>query len=801
MTRPSLPLRFLLLVALVAVAALPSTVSASDGVPPVDQEVLAAQGEEPGMEPEADSDADLAAESASGQPTAVAQVAAASAEEMVIFDQLMVIGGPARISEVPGSAHYLGAEELERQEHSDIHRVLRQVPGVFVQEEEGFGLRPNIGMRGTGSERSSKITLLEDGILIAPAPYAAPSAYYFPTTGRMQAIEVRKGSSSIRQGPYTNGGVLNLISTAIPSQFAGSVNVAAGEHGTGRLHAYAGDTRGQFGWLVETYQMRSDGFKDLDGGGDTGFELEDYTGKVRWTSNAEASIYQAVELKVGRTDQAGEETYLGLTDGDFAATPFRRYAASQEDRIDTEHEQFQLNWLLAPSDRFDLTTTVYRNDFFRNWHKLGSVDGVGIADVLASPDEYADQLAILRGEADSAVDALEVRNNRRDYYSQGVQTVAGFRFGSGTGSNSTSVRHALEIGARYHEDEEDRFQEDDDFRMLGGRLELSGLGVPGSQANRVSSAEALALFVQDRITAGRWTFTPGLRFESIDFLRLDYASDDPGRSAPSRVRENGVDEWIPGLGVDYSISDRASLFAGVHRGFAPPGPGRTAETRSEESVNYELGWRRAGSRASVQAVAFYNDYDNLLGRDTLSSGGSGSGELFNGGEVEVQGLELSAAGDLDDLLGAWFDGVRDGALTVPVRVAYTYTDATFGNSFESDFEGWGPEVRAGDDLPYLPAHQVAVGSGLEAERWSLFVDLSWVDELRTEAGQGPIRAGSGTDAHFLVDLSSRLRLVDSLDLMLQVRNVTDEVYVAARRPAGARPGLPRTAMLGLSWGF
>ena len=34
-----------------------------------------------------------------------------------------------------------------------------------------------------------------------------------------------------------------------------------------------------------------------------------------------------------------------------------------------------------------------------------------------------------------------------------------------------------------------------------------------------------------------------------------------------------------------------------------------------------------------------------------------------------------------------------------------------------------------------------------------------------------------------------------------VRNLTDEVYVAARRPAGVRPGLPRTLFLGATWDF
>ncbi|HZO11794.1 MAG TPA: TonB-dependent receptor plug domain-containing protein, partial [Polyangiaceae bacterium] len=144
------------------------------------------------------------------------------------------------VERVAGSAYRVGEEELERFEDDDVHRTLQRVPGVYVRGEDGYGLRPNIGMRGAISDRSKKITLMEDGVLLGPAPYSAPAAYYFPLSTRMTAVEVYKGPSAIRYGPQTIGGAINFVSRRIPYGHTFGSDVAFGNELYGKGHAYYG---------------------------------------------------------------------------------------------------------------------------------------------------------------------------------------------------------------------------------------------------------------------------------------------------------------------------------------------------------------------------------------------------------------------------------------------------------------------------------------------------------------------------------------------------------------------------------
>lgn len=702
---------------------------------------------------------------------------------LVLMDRTRMVGDPLNLAAVPGSAHFLSRQDLESQSNvfDNIHDVLRQVPGVDVRDEEGYGLRPHIGLRGTGAERASNVTLMEDGILVAPAPYAAPAAYYFPTTGRMEAVEVRKGASQIRYGPRTLGGAVNLVSATIPDEFGWNMELGGGQDATLKGQGTVGGSSRHAGWMFQTYQIRTDGFKELQGGGDTGFRVGDYLGKLRLNTNPDASLYQEVELKVGFYDQLSNETYLGLTDADFRATPNLRYAGSQPDVMDVEQRQLRLRHFLTAGSRFDLVTDVYRSDVTRQWYKLQSVLGAGISGVLAAPQNNPHALAVLKG-ANSDPDALRVRANNREYYSQGVQTVAGIRI------EGDAVRQNLEMGVRFHQDQEDRLQFEDGYQMVNGFMVRTSQGAPGSQANRVGEAQAWAFFLQNQMEVGQWTVTPGVRYESIELARMDFNRDDPDRVVAPRVRENSVTALIPGVGVTYALSPRTHLFGGVHKGFGPPGPGADEETQVEESVNYELGARIRRTSLGLQAAAFYSDYSNILGQSTLATGGDGTGDLFNGGAVETVGVEFSA--DYDPTVG------RGLPVRLPVRVAYTWTQATFQSSFDSPYGPWGT-VEIGDRLPYLPEHLLSAQVTLQHGPWDLTLAGNGATAMRTEAGTGPIEAGSRSDGFLVLNFSGEYRLPTGGTMFAGIQNLANQQYVVSRRPAGARPGLPRTFHAGV----
>lgn len=717
-----------------------------------------------------------------------------------ILTQVRVIGHREDVHAIPGSAHYVDVEEIRGLSYDDIQRVLQSVPGVYARGEDGYGLFPNLSLRGVDTSRSAKVTLMEDGILAAPAPYAAPAAYYSPTTGRMSGLEVLKGTSQVKYGPHITGGVINYLSTPIPESRQMFLRTQYGSDDDVRAHAIVGDTletqSGRFGYVLEGYARYTDGFKRIDAApgiddrGDTGFQSIEPMIKLAW--EPESPMYQRFEAKYGYTDKSAEETYLGLSTADFRDDPDRRYAASRFDNIDTEEHRSYVRHFISVSPDLDVVTTAYYNRFARNWYKLNDIRS--IAGGLAANLDLSAALAgaqggsgldCLRGELACG---LRVRANNREYYAWGVQSEATLRVESGAAS------HEISAGVRYHDDEEDRFQQDDVYRQLNdGSIGGVTRGLPGSQDNREGETRAVAVFLRDDVEIGRWRFTPGIRYEHLDLENRDFR---PGGTTDDAT----LAMWGGGVGVAYELSETWQGFGGVHFGFSPPSPaGAVGGLEEETSTGYELGLRYADGDgvASAEAVGFYTAFDDLIVVSNI--GGTGTGTDENFGEVDSWGVEFSGQLDLAQLNGwsfgnTWF-------------TAFTWTHAEQRNDALSlDPESIFSFGAEGNDVPYIPEYQLTVGSSLDFDRWGAEFTATFVDETfgsannsdaeRNGLGQPDARFAK-TDSYQVVDLSAYALPWQKLKVFAGVHNLFDEEYIASRQPHGPRPGLPRTWFVGL----
>lgn len=711
------------------------------------------------------------------------------------IQEVTIIGSRVQARRLTGAGHFIGAEELRRFSYADIQRIVREVPGVSIQLEDGYGLRPNISIRGVATERSGRITLLEDNVLIAPAPYSAPSAYYFPTPGRMAAFEVLKGPSAITQGPYTIGGALNMVSTPIPNETDGRVITELGEDATYRVHAYYGArNESGFGFMVETHQWQSDGYQSIDrSDNDTGLDVEDYTLKLGYAPQGSP---HRLELKLQYAKQNSNQSYLGLTDADFASSPYRRYGLSQLDNIETEHEQAILRYQFDVNENLYLTATAYNNVLARNWFKNEGIDFDGSDDAESfertgwfnvvqainrgnsldgfSPSELQ---AILDGSADTPVGSMQLRANDREYYSRGVQ------FSLNASGQIGAISHSLKAGLRIHEDEEDRLQRNSNYRQFNGELVLSDFGMLGNAGNRIQEAKAVSLHVYDEISFGNWTLTPGLRYEDIDQQRTRYR--DGAERTFRDSRSNDVEVWLPGIGVLYQINPALSLVAGVHKGFTAPS--NSPGTREEEAINYEAGFRYGTDRLTAELIGFVSDYDNILGVCTNSSGRDCViGDAFNGDAATVQGLEFQFNTEL----------ANSAAMSVPLNFSYTHINGEFDtNIADTAFFG---DVSAGDPLPYLPGNQFRLALGLVTGAWASYISGNYVDEVCVRASCGPFEK---TDDTFTVDASVNYQFNPQLTVFGRLENLTGEENILGRQPSGARPNKVQTATVGLRYDF
>ncbi len=701
----------------------------------------------------------------------------------------------ANVVGLPGSGYFVTAEEIRQQNYVNVNRVLARVPGVYVREEDGAGLFPNISIRGADGTRSEKTTVMEDGILTAPATYSAPSAYYSPNIARMAGIEILKGSSQVRFGPHTTGGVINYLSTPIPENEQFYLRSTYGSFNTKQTHVHYGDTIetavGNIGYLAELHYKDSSGFRDIvggpaiPGGGDTGYTNIEPMIKLSYEPNT--LINQRFEFKYGMSDLDANETYLGLTEADARINPYHRYAGSYLDNITTEQHRTYLKHSIEFNDSWDLEMAAYYNQFERDWFKINAVNGTQLHRILANPAGNALNFARLTGQA---AGTLNYTHNARSYESYGFQAETNYEI------EGSTVDHLITAGIRRHKDSIQRFQENTNVvTSIGNAPVINNLG-PGTGGNRYEETYATSYWIQDALNFGALTVTPGIRYEHLDQRDVLYQSN--ATYTPTRSLRGSTGMVAPGIGFNYEVDEINSVYGGVFRGIAAPGPSSHLpnDVDWERSTGYEFGFRHAGENFNSEIGGFYTDFQNLIGQ---SAGlGLGTGVTQNAGEAEVYGIEYLAS----------YDPWRDRSLRLPLFFSATWTSAHLagdplkaggGENIYGDGNG-GPGI-ADAELPYIPEWKLAMGAGLETDQWGLNLNATYITDTFGTALNSPIPVTSSrqgiVDGGFIVDLGGFYEISDRVNMIGGIHNLFDNTMITSRIPDGPRNGAPRSAYVGV----
>lgn len=704
-----------------------------------------------------------------------------------------VIGTKADVSGLGGTGTVLDAEDLSPFFHTDINEILRQVPGVYVRPEEGYGLFPNISLRGVDPGRSQKVTILEDGIPASPSPFSAPSAYYSPTAGRMAGFEILKGSSSLKFGPNNSGGVINYLSTPIPLEQTSMLRGSYGDFNEKIAHAYSGGTvdfgGGKLGYLLEVFDHRTDGWKTIADdfttgsspfGSFKGGNAPVYKNDMLFKLSYEFGDGNYLEFKTGRTDLDGDVSYLGVTKEDFLANPYQRYAGTVHDNMDSDQRRYYLRYRNEFSDTVKFSTSIFSNEFNRDWYKISKVglDTSNYNDVGEGVIGSADNVSILKGDKNGTI---RYKHNDRTYETTGIQANFEFELAS----------HSFDLGFRYTNDDYtyNPGYTEDDYNMTTdkGLSLLSSSKLKDTGNDTYMESDALEIYLLDEFSLGSLTLTPGVRYTSVDYYTHG------GGTYGGVHTDTSISTTLFGLGSTYDFGSNI-LFAGLHQGQALPGPKTKGAYEEESSLSFEIGLRSSGNTRFAYEVSYFNtSFEDMLIYPSIGAGGATDASQV--GEVDTQGFEILLAANLgNDSVG------------VPLQAAVTYTNAEFGTNMEAlkdDPENRYDNASKGNKIPFIPELQYNIRAGLELEKFSTYLNYHWQDKVYVNGSNSIEINGfdSTIPSYGILDWSGFFEIKEGVSAFAKVTNLADEEYAMSDLPDGYRPGAPRIWSIGMEFDF
>jgi catecholate siderophore receptor len=308
-----------------------------------------------------------------------------------------------------------------------------------------------------------------------------------------------------------------------------------------------------------------------------------------------------------------------------------------------------------------------------------------------------------------------------------------------------------------------------------------------SGAYTVGQTDTVGFYLNDNIAlTDAFLFNGGLR---LDDYRTTY---DSFTAANVKTGLEAKDHVLSGnAGLVWKPNEKASVYVSYAVTNQPPGGANFSlsatntanannpDVEPQEAKNYEIGtkWSVLNERLFLTAALYKTTYSDQILQDT-------DGTYYRAGEKRVQGVELTAAGQITP---AW--SINAGYTVMDTKVA-SPTGAV-GTADGTAVLAYNPKDSATLWTSYKFPFGLTLGGGAQ-----------YSGDMK-RGSDGAVGTPKYANGYVVFNGLAAYRLRQGVELQLNVNNLFDKDYVASINKSGYRytPGVPRSAKLALNVSF
>jgi Fe(3+) dicitrate transport protein len=482
--------------------------------------------------------------------------------------------------DVPGTVSFIDNRQIQESGAQNVGQIITRVPGVNYLDEDGRGLKPNIGLRGLDPLRNRNLLVLIDGKFpIGMTYYGDPASYYMTPVQQIERIEVIKGASPVLYGGYSVGGVINMITRKGKSTPGVRADLSYGSFNAFNAQLSASANNGKTSYMISGLRRQGDSYRQRGA-----FAVNDIS--VNFATRPDSASEISFYLNAFGEDS---DTPGGLTHAQYNADP--RQSQHSSDRFIARRYSAAVSYKKSFGPNHHVSSSVYNNYFIRDWW-----------------------IAYLNPTNNGFLRDISALGNVTDYHYTG---------------KVLGMKNSFIAGGRIHTDRLD------DINIAGAHKDARTGRTTG---NKVNTSLVYEAYLYDELSiTDNLTIAPGVRYTNIDYKRNDLVAQRRDKmAAEAFVYSGGLIYKLPGKTRLYATVSQGYQPPTLNSALNPGNIDAGVDLKPETSMNYEAGFRTEPvSWLSLSGSVYQLDFTNKVITESGINRNAGS-SLHQGVEAELE---------------------------------------------------------------------------------------------------------------------------------------------------------------------